>query len=270
MAVLLLVDNGSKRAAATLQLRQLAEVLSERVGQTVHPVSLQHSNHIDAEELDGVPAQIFSPFLSDQLEAGETEFRIIPMFFGVSRALTSFIPQQLSELTEKYGEFKCDIADVIYPLPQGDPRLSLMLNDLVHQTASDNRMSLKHVILVDHGSPIPEVTAVRQSVADELQKHLGDEVTLHQSVMERRGGKQYDFNGDLLEDILSKLAEDGVQQIVVAMMFFLPGRHAGAGGDIDGFCQEAMDRFAGLSVVQTPLLSQQPKLIDMLVDRANL
>ena len=60
---ILLVDNGSHRAASVLSLRRIAKELSVRSGREVHPVSLLHSTKVDPEELDGVPADIVEPFI---------------------------------------------------------------------------------------------------------------------------------------------------------------------------------------------------------------
>lgn len=267
MSVILLVDNGSRRAAATLQLRQLAAAVTERTGQTVYPVSLQHADGIDPQALSGVPAQIFYPFLAQQLASGEQEFTIVPLFFGMSRALTSLIPQQLAELKKKYGEFEYRITDVVYPLPQGEPHLPQIFEDLVRATVRENRIPLQHVVLVDHGSPIPEVTAVRKQLAQVLQARLGDGVRLYQAVMERRAAKKYDFNGMLLEGLLENLVDSGVTQVIVAMMFFLPGRHAGAGGDIESICEQVQGSYPDIDIKITPLLSEHPALADILFKR---
>ena len=66
---ILLVDNGSHRAQATLSLRRIAAALSEKVGHKVNPVSLLHSTKVDPSELNGEPAQIFEPFIKAQRKA---------------------------------------------------------------------------------------------------------------------------------------------------------------------------------------------------------
>ncbi len=48
---IMLVDNGSAKPAATLMLRQLAERLSHKCGQQIHPVSLCHADRISSENL---------------------------------------------------------------------------------------------------------------------------------------------------------------------------------------------------------------------------
>ena len=90
MPVILLSDNGSKQAAATLELRKLSEKLSALTNSIVYPVSLQHADSISADKIDGNPAVIFIEFMKLKLLQGERRFILLPLFFGNSRALTVF------------------------------------------------------------------------------------------------------------------------------------------------------------------------------------
>ena len=132
--------------------------------------------------------------------------------------------------------------------------------------------SLKNIVLVDHGSPSPQITAVRNAVADHLQAKLGN-VKLEQAVMERREGKQYDFNGELLEDWLMAKAEQGMSgeesSAIVALLFSLPGRHAGEGGDIATICESVMQRYPNFKIGISPLVGEHPLLLEILADRLN-
>lgn len=268
MNTILLVDNGSTRPEATLNLRRLAHELSERAGQEIHPVSLMHSNKIPASALNNKPAQTFEPFMRHQLEQGARAFIIIPLFFGKSRALTRFIPDHVEALQKEFGPFSVTVVDELCPLPTGEPRLSRILHDHVVQVSTEKNCKADRVILVDHGSPIPEVTAVRQHITEELQELLGTTTPLTQAVMERRQGSEYDFNGDLLEDVLKKLAwDDASQTVILAMMFFSPGRHAGPGGDIEEIYQKIEREYPGLQVYPSPLVGSHPLLVDILQSR---
>ena len=268
MNTILLVDNGSTRPEATLNLRRLALELTDRVGQEIHPVSLMHSNKIPASELTNQPAQTFEPFMRAQLEQGASAFIIIPLFFGKSRALTRFIPDHVEALQKEFGPFSVTVAEELCPLPAGEPRLSQILHDHVSQVSTDKHCHADRVILVDHGSPIPEVTAVRQKIAEQLQELLGTDIPLGQAVMERRAGKEYDFNGALLEDALKALAQDKASQtVILAMMFFSPGRHAGPGGDIEEIYHGVEIEHPGIQIHPSPLIAEHPLLIDILQSR---
>lgn len=264
MAVYLLIDNGSKMPEATLRLRALAAALSEQTGRLVHAVSLQHAETIPVEALAGLPAETFTPFLRQQLASGERAFVVLPLFFGQSRALSSYIPQQCELLEAEFGDFSLRLAEVIYPLPAGDERLARILLEHIQSVRT---VDSTPVVLVDHGSPSPVITAVRRHVAQSLTSLLEDKQALAEAVMERREGKEYDFNGALLETWLREQAEQGVRSVIVAMMFFLPGRHAGACGDVEEICDRVIRDHPQLSVSITPLISDHPLLVDILADR---
>lgn len=264
---ILLIDNGSKRPAATLYLRQIAESLQQQTGKAIHPVSLQHADAIDAAELDGTPANVLKAFVAEQLQQGECEFILLPLFFGRSRALTSFVPDVMQELQEEYGAFEYSLRQVLYPMPDGDPGLVDILYDNAVQAAELNGTNVRNVVLVDHGSPVQRVTAVRNHLAQQLRQRFADEVSLDEAVMERREGAEYDFNGPLLSDWLDEQAEKGIHSIIVLMQFLLPGRHAGPGGDVVEICDNAMQKHPGLQIVISPLIGEHPGIIEMLSSR---
>lgn len=265
MPIYLLIDNGSVQASATLQLRELARAVSERTGKQIHPVSLMHANRIPAAQIGGQPADIFEAFLREQLSKGEREFVLLPLFFGVSRALTSFVPDKQQVLEEEFGDFSVSMLAVIYPMPEGEALLAEIIKDHILQATAHAKAS--HAVLTDHGSPIAKVTNVRKHLAAATRQLLPSHIQLDESVMERREGKEYDFNGDLLKDYLIKQAQQGVEAVVVIMMFFLPGRHAGPNGDVIEICQDVMDEYPALSVSVSPLISEHPLLVDILVNR---
>jgi len=262
MPVYLLVDNGSRQPDATLYLRCLAAQLSEHTGSTIHPVSLQHADAIPAGELDGTPAQVFPEFLKTRLVQGEHEFVVVPLFFGLSRAITSFIPAEVAKLKSTHPELTVKVAPVSWPLPDGEPRLTQIVFEHIRQAQGGTPA---RIVLVDHGSPSPKITEVRQGIARALLEQHGLEVD--QAVMERREGKEYDFNGDLLATWLRHQAEQGVTEVIVAMLFFLPGRHAGPHGDVSEICDAVVSDYPQLNYTITPLIGEHPLLLEILKDR---
>ena len=265
---IMLVDNGSRRAAATLSLRGIAAGLTAACGRPVNAVSLRHSDAVPAEQLDGARAQTLEGFLRARLGQGQREFVVLPLFFGLSRALTKAIPELVAELVEDFGAFELRVAGVLSPLPQGEPLLADILADNVRRASTGMGSEVDRVILVDHGSPVPEVTAVRSRLAEMLRERLDPKVRLEQAVMERRPGAEYDFNGELLEKKLDACVPAGsAANLVLAMMFISPGRHAGPGGDIEAICAEAQTRHPGLQLAISPLIGEHPLLIDILKAR---
>jgi sirohydrochlorin ferrochelatase len=267
MPTIMLADNGSSRPAATLQLRQLASRLSQQSGKTVHPVSLQHADKIGSDRLEGIPAQLLKPFMDAHLQQGEREFVLLPLFFGPSKAISSYVPQQFELLTRQHGEFTLHIAEPVYPLPQGEPVLVNIIYEHILQTAMQQSLELNNIVLVDHGSPQPQVTAVREHLVQQIQQRLPQSVKLEQAVMERRAQAAYDFNGELLQHWLIKKAQSGETSAIVALQFFLPGSHAGVGGDIVEICQQVMQQYPAFRIAICPLIAEHAALTDILLAR---
>ncbi|SDX78580.1 Sirohydrochlorin ferrochelatase [Allochromatium warmingii] len=265
---LLLVDNGSRRADSTRNLRRIAAQLAAQLGEPVLPVSLLHADRVPAAALDGQAAEILAVALRRLVQAGEREFNLIPVFFGRSRALTAFIPELVAQVQAELGPLRLDIAPELCPLPDGEPRLVEILADQLAAIPSVATQPLERVVLVDHGSPIPEVTAVRRWLARQLATRLGPTVQLYEAVMERRAGAEYDFNGPLLEALLTQLAsEDAQTPIRVALLFLSAGRHAGPVGDLAQIGARIRAQFPTLPLHLAPLVGEHPRLIEILASR---
>ncbi|MDW7748190.1 sirohydrochlorin chelatase [Halomonas sp.] len=266
MRKILLVDNGSLRPQATLNLRRLARALSRTTGHEVEAASLLHSYKIPPDELEGQKAVSLGP-LAEQLAAqGMTELVILPFFFGPSQALTRYLPERLAEVQARYPKLGIKVAlplvDTLAPL---DLRLAQLLADNVRERM--NGLSQPKVVLVDHGSPIPEVTAVRNYLAGQLSVLLSDEAScVTFASMERREGEAYRFNEPLLVDLLASPAM-AESEVILAMLFLSPGRHAGEGGDIAEICERAMANSPGLRVTTTRLAGEHHGILEVLTTR---
>ena len=160
------------------------------------------------------------------------------------------------------------MADVLSPLPQGEPGLTRLLYENLLTLASDSLEEFDFIVLVDHGSPSRQVSDVKTRTAELLAPLLPDGLPLLQAAMERRDGPEYDFNGPLLEELLEELGrENGNIRVAVSMLFISPGRHAGEGGDIAEICGRAMRHNPGLDVQVSPLVGDHPLLVDLLLER---
>ena len=259
----LLVDNGSLEPAATLALRGVAVRLSGRLGRTVAPVSLLHSSGIDPQALGGEPAEILFPGLERRLAAGQDDFILLPLFFGPSRALTEYLPENLARLREKFPALRLKIAPPLHAAR--DNRLAQILARHVRDELDSS--GTDRVALVDHGSPVEAVTAVRNELAQQVAGLLGSRVTaVAPASMERRAGPEYDFCKPLLANLLATPPwTDG--RVLVAMQFLLPGRHAGPAGDVAEICRAAEAAHPGLKTRMTKLVAEHPLLLDILADR---
>ena len=263
---IVLIDNGSLRPQATLNLRRLAHALSQATGEAVEAASLLHSFKIPAEQLDGRKAVTLGPLAERYAAEGVRELLILPFFFGPSQALTRYLPERLAEVQASYPQLSVKVAlPLVDPQASVDLRLAQLLADNVRERMAG--LTQPRVVLVYHGSPIPEVTAVRNYLAGQLSVLLGDEagcVTF--ASMERRDGEAYRFNEPLLEHLLASpaLAQGDV---ILSMLFLSPGRHAGEGGDIAEICERAMAQSPGLNVVTTRLVGENDAIVDILVTR---
>ncbi len=273
--VTFLMDNGSLEPAATLRLRELAEDLGRKIGTPVEPVSLLHSSGAPVAKLGGVPAEILEPALERRLQAGQRDFVIVPLFFGPSSALTDYLPKRIAHLRTKFPKLGVKLAAPLFT--KDDDRLALILADHVREgwnalpsTRSERLegkpLHLKRVALVDHGSPARVVVEVRNQLAAQLGRALGDGFTVAAGSMERREGAEYDFCEPLLERLLTRPGwNDG--EVIIAMQFLLPGRHAGPEGDVAKICRAAEEANPALRTRMTPLVGAHPLLVDILADR---
>ncbi len=269
MKRILLVDNGSLRPQATLNLRRLAGALAQATGEPVEAASLLHSHKIPAEQLEGEKAVTMGPLAERLAAEGVTELVIVPFFFGPSQALTRYLPERLAEVQAEYPRLSIKVAAPLVDTLGGlDLRLARLLADNVRQVMEQaGGLERPTVVLVDHGSPIPEVAAVRNYVAGQLGALLSEEagcVTF--ASMERREGDEYRFNEPLLADLLASRALAG-REVILAMLFLSPGRHAGEGGDIAEICEQAMAASPGLTVTTTRLVGEHDGILEILASR---
>jgi len=269
---IVLVDNGSRRPAAVLNLGRLARQLSEVSGQSIDAVPLQHADKIPPEDFGDYPGVntviTFPEYVKRAISKGLDELIIIPLFFGHSRALTSFIPDTINSLKTTHGTLNWSIAEVLCPLPRGEPKLARLLYDNLSILKGTNVPEPDVIILVDHGSPSRKVTDVRVKLAAQLSPYLSENIPLLQASMERRKGPEYDFCGPLLNDLLDELAHKNTRvNVTISMLFLSPGRHAGEGGDIADICDQAMQKHPGLRIQISPLVGDNPLLIELLHDR---
>lgn len=286
-ATLHLVDNGSLAPPAVFSLRRIAAALAQKIGADVRPASVLHSDKVPPAELDGVPAETIEASLRRSIALGEFEHVVLPLFFGPSGAITDYLPRRIARLKERHPALDVRIASWIDA--PGDGRLASILADQVCATlrsedsaaaASCVQSAMKDsvpqvrepdlpaVLLVDHGSPLPAVTAIRDRLAGELRERLlGKVSTVLPASMERRPEPDYDFNEPLLERALDASVRAGSQDIVVVQLFLSPGRHAGPDGDIASICAAACGRHPGLRIRRTQLVGEHPALTDILADR---
>jgi sirohydrochlorin ferrochelatase len=264
---IILLDNGSLIAASTINLRKLAEKLSARSNRVIHPVSLLHSAKIHKSEMDGIPAEILEPFLLDMLNAGTSNFLILPLFFGQTAAVYEFIPQRLKEIRRQWPQIEVRIASCLVNLDDdSDHSMAEILSRVVKNKIITEELQRPAIAVVDHGTPRIAVNEVRNLVCRHLRNELRNEYgEVKAASMERRKGTEYDFNDPLLEDLLGSQGFD--RDVVVALLFSSPGRHAGEGGDIAEICKQSELSHKGLRVFIADLPSTDKEFFELLTAR---
>ena len=136
--IYLLADNGSFEAGSTLSLRQTAHYVGLLAGVEILPVSLLHSSKVDPSLLDGSKAETMEPFLAGPIAQSAFELRILPFFFGPSRALTSGCPKNSGNGRAKRTAETSNILDCLHQ--PGDIRLAVASEDLCFRSIKRSKM----------------------------------------------------------------------------------------------------------------------------------
>lgn len=264
---IILLDNGSLRPEAIFYLRNYAQRLSERINRRVEAVSLLHSSKVDADLIGGTKAKILKRFLLDD---NAEHYRIVPFFIGASRALTEYLPTVIDEVKAKRPNINVSVAPHLADSEQDKQALATLLVEQIRNTIRNNNLTNPRVAVVDHGTPAPEVNAVRNELTARARNLLEREVaSITASSMERREGAEYDFNEPLLERVLDNVEHDDCTNVVISLLFLSPGRHAGEGGDIAEICEDAIQKNQLLRTYTTELLSHEYGLLDLLQSRTD-
>jgi len=243
---ILLVDNGSLRAEPHLQLRKHAKMLESLLNIPTYACSVAHSGKIDPAFLDGKRAQLVE-FIDLDLSK---ETIAVPYFLGPSRSIAA-----VKNRADK-------VADPLFSYVDG--AIADILVKLIGQTASEKQLVPPFsVVLVDHGSPSRAMNKVRRGLAAQLRRRLGQTaVCVVDCSMERRPGPEYSFNDPLLEDVFGMVDEGDV---VLAMGFLAPGRHAGPQGDVADIVSKAPEN---VRVHTTGVIGEEDEaLVSILADR---
>ena len=204
-------------------------------------------------------------FLAGPIGQTAEELRILPFFFGPSRALTEWLPEKLEQWKSERDGRSFRILACLHQ--SGDTRLAIALEDLCLQAINKNELKKPFLALVDHGTPVLDVHRVREEVGEELKKRMADRISGFSTCsMERRDGEEYDFNEPLLENLLGEKKEE-YEEMLVAQLFLSPGRHAGEGGDLDRICSSFADSSPSHRLVRTDLLGTHPSVLEILLER---
>ena len=262
-----LIDNGSLEPAATRNLRVVAADLSATLGPPVHPVSWKHSDRIPPAALGGDPAgTTLAPFVRAQLAAGERQFIFAPFFISAQGAIGSALRRELETLQREHAATPFDFTFTTGLADAGV--IAHIVAARVRETIAIASLERPPVLVIDHGGPSPASAALRNRLADDTRAILGDEVSsVTAASME---GGDHAHNHPLLAEALAALAAPSASSaptaaaaksatdVVVALLFLSPGRHAGPGGDIAEICGAAEAAAPTLRCHLTDLVGTHP------------
>lgn len=229
--IVALIDNGSLEPAAHRNLRAAAANLSKRCGVPVHAVSWKHSNRIAPEALGGTPAWTLTPFVRAMFALGQREFVFVPFFVSAQGAIGSALHADLKKLQDELGDFEFSFTDGL----AARGALPGIVAARIRETIAARTLRLPSVVVVDHGGPSLVSASLRDQVAVEVRSLLGASIgPLAAASME----------GDHPPLLSDQLATDDFagRDVVVAMLFLSPGRHAGAEGDVARIARTANAR----------------------------
>ncbi len=266
--VCFLFDNGSLRAASTSNLRVAAEALAGELGVEVRAVSLLHSSAVDPSFLDGKKAELLEPALQAWLTEHPAGSAIaLPFFFGPSAALTDYVPERLAALRGKFPQAKIRLARPLVDPSEVSTEIADALADAVRAIMAERAWPRPKVLVVDHGSPQPAVAAARDHLGKQVAQRLGSLVeTVGVASMERRPGPDYAFSDPLLADRLRTPPFDE-GNVVLAMQFLSPGRHASPDGDVATIARAAEQERGGLCIAMTDTIGTRAGVIRVLARR---
>jgi sirohydrochlorin ferrochelatase len=266
--VCIFVDNGSLRPGAILALRRVAKQLAFRTNLYFHAAGLLHSDKVDAAHLGGRPARVFMDTMQELLEEGHRDFLILPFFLGPSLGIVDWLPKKLEVFHKNYQGLKVKVAPSLFGDGAGAESLASAIRDRVGEVVQREGLRRPFVALVDHGTPAIAVNEVRVRVAEIAESLLGDKVSgLASCSMERRTEPEYDFNDPLLSNLLQDRKMVPTGDVVAALLFLSPGRHAGTGGDVEMICEEVRRDRDDLRTFLTEPLGEHPAIVDLLEQR---
>ena len=264
--ICLLVDNGSLRPQAVLNLRNIAQQLESECLHDVIPLGLLHSNKIDKSMLDGESGETIGTFLSSKKGQKISSLVILPFFIGPSLGVTDFLVKKLEIWEKEKSGRSFEVLTCIHSYE--DTKLAAALTNETNRVITEKGLDRPCIALVDHGTPIIEVNRVREDVGRSLVEMIGAKASGFATCsMERRKGGEYDFNEPLIEKVLDDWGNAGVQEIVVSLLFLLTGRHAGKGGDLENIFDKAKSKFPGMRITPTRPLGENSIIYELLKDK---
>lgn len=113
------------------------------------------------------------------------------------------------------------------------------------------------VVLIAHGSRVPEAAEAHQVVCQRLQQRLGDGTPVEPAFLE--------LTEPDIPTAIDRAVKEGAERIVVVPYFLHPGNHTLR--DIPAAIAAARDRHADTTIDQAPVFGSDPALVSALADQ---
>ena len=159
--VAVLVDNGSLRPGATLGMRRLARLVQVQTGVRTVPISARFADRISSDLLDGQPAQVLCKSALELAAGRQAVLRIIPLFLGPSDVVVKDLPALVETPAKTIASPMVDLQE---------QAASCLVTECLARAVLALRMTQPvRVVLVDHGSPNPNICRIRRALAARLR-----------------------------------------------------------------------------------------------------
>lgn len=267
-SVWMLVDNGSLCRWGVLNLRCVAYGLSTEMGCEVFPVSVDFSDRVPLEELNNEPAWVLEPFIREHYALGKRTFILMPFMFAEGGGIAAIMLRKIKQLRSELTDLQIHVLPFLFDETHPDNlQVARIVAQRVREISLREGLVQPAVVLVDHGSPRVQAAYVRNVICGQVSALLEGEVkAIGAASMERREGDAYAFNDPLLAE---RLRQPPFHQgdVVIALLFLSPGRHAGEEGDIAQICIHARAEQPELRTWMTDLVGTHPDLIPWMESR---
>ena len=246
--IVALIDNGSLEPAAHHNLRRVAAALSDATDTRVHAVSWKHSDRIASAELGGTPAWTLGSFVRGMHALGQRDFLFIPFFISAQGAIGSALRHDLEKLQAELGGLEFDFTAGLAACGA----LADIVTARIREVQVARAMVRPPVVVVDHGGPSAASAHLRDELSLAIRTRLGDRFGAVAAAS---------MEGEYPPHLADQLRVPGFagRDVIVALLFLSPGRHAGPGGDIARICATSPARCH-----VTDLVGTHPLAIDTL------
>jgi hypothetical protein len=177
---------------------------------------------------------------------GQRDFLFVPFFISAQGAIGSALRHDLEKLQAELGGMSFDFTTGL----ASRTALAEIVAARIREVQVARALVRPPVVVVDHGGPSAASAQLRDELTAAIRTRLGDRVgSVAAASME----------GEHPPHLDDQLRAPGLagRDVIVALLFLSPGRHAGPGGDIAQICAASGTRCHLTELVGTHPLAAQ-------------